>query len=248
MQLTTEMLMKGTGCTSAVAGVFLAPMQKAITKWKCDQNALRLAAFLANVGVESDGLTAFVENTNYSAARLAVVWPFRYAQDVYTAAKIPNNTAVRIGGNPVLVASNVYANRMGNGPEESRDGWNYRGQGAIQLTGREEILKYFAASGLPLDSDPSLLQKPDAACDSAAWFFSTCGAVDFADQGNFDMVVARINGQKPCPANQGQRRQALYAAVVPVLAAAFAPAKTVAKPAAPAKTAPQTPSPQTKPE
>lgn len=85
--------MKGTGCTSADAGVWLASIQAAADKWKVSLNAKRMAAFLANIGVESRGLTELVENMNYSAARLAVVWPYRYAVDVHVAQKIPNQTA-----------------------------------------------------------------------------------------------------------------------------------------------------------
>jgi putative chitinase len=211
-------------------------MQAACDKFGVSSNAKRLAAFLANVGVESNGLTVFAENTNYSAKRLAEVWPYRYAISPQVDNKVPNDTAVRIAGNPVLVASNVYANRLGNGVEETRDGWNFRGQGPIQLTGKEQILKFFMAMGLPTDSDPAALQQPDLGSMSAAWFFSICGAFDFADQGNFDMTVKRVNGQLPCPANQGERRRTLYGDVLPLLQAAPAPVKTspttVKKPAA----------------
>jgi putative chitinase len=231
VQLTTDILMKGTGCTSAVAGVWLEALQKACDKHVISLNAKRVAAFLANVGVESNGLTALVENTNYSAARLAVVWPGRYSVNPFAVLKVPNDTAVRIGGNPVLVASNVYANRLGNGSEESRDGWNYRGQGLIQLTGKANIQAFFVAAGLPLTTDPAELQKPELASDSAAWFFANKGCFDFADQGNFDMTVCRINGQMPCPANQGNLRRDRYQDVLPLLIAAFAPS-------APAKSSP----------
>lgn len=226
MQLNTDILIKGTGCSSMTAGLWLAPLQAACDKFLVSKNAQRLAAFLANVGVESDGLTALVENMNYSAKRLAEVWPYRYAVNPHVDNKIPNDTAVRIAGNPVLVASNVYANRLGNGVEETRDGWNYRGQGPIQLTGKEQILKFFAAMGMPSDSDAAELQKPELGAMSAAWFFSISGAFDFADQGNFDMVVKRVNGQTPCPANQGERRRTLYDGALPLLQAAATPVKT----------------------
>jgi len=233
MKLTAEILMKGTGCTADVAGIWLAPMQAACDKFGIT-TAKSVAAFLANVGVESNGLTNLVENVNYSASRLAVVWPHRYALNAFSVNKVPNETALRIGGNPVLVASNVYADRLGNGPEYTQDGYKYRGQGPIQLTGKAKIQTFFTASGLSADSDPSQLQKPELGAMSAAWFFANSGALDFADQGNFDMTVCRVNGQAPCPANQGDRRRALYNSALPLCTAAETPLKPA--PVAPAKT------------
>lgn len=245
MQLTTDIVVKGTGCTPEVAGQWLGGLQLACDKYEVSANAKRLAAFLANVGVESEGLTSLVENMNYSAARLAVVWPFRYAVDPHTVQKMPNETANRIGGNPVLVASNVYANRLGNGPEYTKDGWVYRGQGLIQLTGKAEIQKYFEAAGLVSGTNPAELQTTKYGADSAAWFFKDCGAFAFADQGDFPMTVEKVNGQAPCPENQGDLRYSRYtAALAPLLVLEATPAKTVVKTTATSKPAAQMPPPQ----
>lgn len=91
----------------------------------------RLAAWLATIAHESARLTAVVENLNYSAEGLAATWPARYAD----MAGEPNALAQSIARKPAAIASLTYANRMGNGPSETGDGWIYRGRGLIQITG-----------------------------------------------------------------------------------------------------------------
>jgi putative chitinase len=227
IKLTSEILVAGTGCDAATAGDWLEPVQNAIDKAGISSSASDTAAFLANVGVECMGFRTLVENVNYSAARLAVVFPQRYAVNPHTLNKIPNDTAVRIGGNPVLVASNLYANRMGNGSESTQDGYNYRGQGCIQITGRTAFMTFFAWADLPLNTSPAELQQPELAALSAAWFWTKYStANDFGVQGNFAMTVERVNGQAPCAANQGPLRQSRYDATLPLCSAALAPAPT----------------------
>jgi putative chitinase len=43
---------------------------------------------------------------------------------------------------PEKIANRVYGNRMGNGPEASGDGWKYRGQGDLQLTGKANYVAF----------------------------------------------------------------------------------------------------------
>lgn len=244
MKLTALMLTTGTGCTDANAALWLGPLQAACDKYGVSANAQRLASFLANVGVESNGFTALVENLNYSAQGLANTWPFRYAVDSHVIKKIPNALAYQLNRDPVAIANNVYANRMGNGNEHSGDGWKFRGQGPIQLTGHDNITAYFKAAGLPLDSDPALLQKPEDGAGSCAFFYSSlCKAFAAADANDFDGTVAAVNGQKPCQANQGDLRRTRYAAVLPIVEAAMKPAPA---PKAQPKTTPQ-PAAQDKP-
>jgi putative chitinase len=230
IKLTSAILMAGTGCSAAIAGAWLAPMQAACDEFGVSDTPARVAAFLANVGVESNGLTVFVENLNYSAQGLANTWPGRYAVGAHVLQKVPNQLAYQLGGKPQAIANNVYANRLGNGPESSGDGWKFRGQGPIQLTGHDNILKFFAAAGLPLQTDPAELQRPVLGSKSAAWFFSTSGAFAYADEGNFDCTVKSVNGQVPCQENQGDRRNKLYQAALPLAQAAAKPAAPVPAP------------------
>ncbi len=86
------------------------------------------------------------ENLNYtSAARIREVWPKRFTSQ---AAAIPY---VR---NPQGLANRVYADRMGNGPESSGDGWRFRGRALPQLTGRENYAKASRLVGVDLVANP----------------------------------------------------------------------------------------------
>lgn len=234
IKLTSAILMTGTGCTSAVAGAWLAPMQAACDKFGVSDTPEGLASFLANVGVESLGLTALVENLNYSAQGLANTWPFRYAVDSHVAHKIPNAIAYQLNRNPVAIANNVYANRMGNGSEASGDGWKYRGQGPIQLTGHDNIIAFFKAAGLPLDTNPELLQQPELGAMSAAFFYSKLSKALACSASSFDDTVKQVNGQAPCAANQGDLRRTRYEAALALLQAAAKPAPAPKKTTTPA--------------
>ena len=227
VKLTTDILVAGCGSSTALAGQWLAAIQAACDAQGISNSASSTAAFLANVGVESMGLTNHAENLNYTAVRLAQVWPQRYAVSPQTDTKIPNNLAVLLAGQgPQAIANDVYANRMGNGPASSGDGWNYRGQGLIQLTGRAQYMNFFAAIDVPLNTDTSELQTTELGASSAAWFFVDSDANDAGIQGDFDTTVQKINGQPPCAGNQGSLRQARYAAALPLCSAANIVAKS----------------------
>jgi len=205
----------GAGCNSSIAALWLPSMQAACDRWQIN-NRRRVAAFLANVGVESNGLQVLVENLNYSAQGLAATWD-RYSATGKKGGPA-NSLAQRLNRNPQAIANNVYANRMGNGDEASGDGWKYRGQGPIQITGADNLKAFFAAMGLPLDTDPAKLQQPDLGSESAAWFFAAranCNPLADADQ--ISNVVKAINGQLPCPANQGDLRKSRYSDVLKLI-------------------------------
>jgi len=96
----------------------------------------RIAAFIAQTGHESGGYTALKENLNYSWQSLRKVFPKYFPTDAL---------AQQYEKKPEKIANRVYANRMGNGPEESGDGYKFCGRGLIQVTGRENY-SWFAAS------------------------------------------------------------------------------------------------------
>ena len=106
------------------------------------------------------------------------------------------------------------AKRLGNTPEADGDGQKYRGRGLIQITGRANYMACGEALGLDLIKQPELLEAPQHACMSAAWFWATKGLNTLADAGQFDKITQRINGGQ----NGAADRHALYARALKVLA------------------------------
>ena len=106
------------------------------------------------------------------------------------------------------------AKRLGNTPEADGDGQKYCGRGLIQITGRANYLECGEALGLDLIKQPELLEVPQYACMSAAWFWATKGLNTLADAGQFDKITQRINGGQKGVAD----RQALYVRSLKVLA------------------------------
>lgn len=210
MELNITALVIGGGCKSKVASDWLSPLWAAMQKFHIT-TPRRAAAFISNIGVETAGLTVLVENLNYSAQGLANTWPKRYAVDPnQTLGKVPNALAKRLARNPQAIANNVYANRMGNGDEASGDGWRNRGRGLMQTTGADNLKACSKAIGIDVYANPELLEQPEAAALSAAFFFASNGCNELADAGDIGMVVKKINGTRPCEANHGALRLSRY--------------------------------------
>ncbi|VVO32643.1 hypothetical protein PS689_05128 [Pseudomonas fluorescens] len=106
------------------------------------------------------------------------------------------------------------AERLGNTPEADGDGQFYRGRGLIQVTGRANYAECGEALGLDLIHHPELLEQPEHASMSAAWYWSSRGLNSLADKGDFLLITKRINGGT----NGLADRQALYDRALKVLA------------------------------
>ena len=111
-------------------------------------------------------------------------------------------------------AQTKYEGRKDLGNTVAGDGSKYRGRGLIQITGRANYMACGEALGLDLIKQPELLEKPQHACMSAAWFWATKGLNTLADADQFDKITRRINGGQ----NGAADRQALYARALKVLA------------------------------
>ncbi|WP_374981736.1 glycoside hydrolase family 19 protein [Pseudomonas solani] len=171
------------------AGVFISVLEQALPRFSVT-TPTRQSAFLAQCAHESAGFSRFAENLNYSAAGLAATWPGRFRG----ADGQPNALALAYQRRPAVIANYVYANRMGNGDEESGDGWRFRGRGLLQITGRGMYQRCGEALGLPLLEQPDLLLQPEQALLSAAWFWQSNGLNALADAGDFEAITRRING------------------------------------------------------
>jgi len=146
----------------------------------------RVAAFVAQCAHESGGFSMLEENLNYKAATLTKLWPQRY----------PAGIAERYAGNPQAIANKSYGGRMGNGAEETGDGWKYRGRGLLQLTGKDN----YRACSQALFQDETLLEDPDLLLDpyyaihSACWFWARNKLNQFADANDIMTLTKKING------------------------------------------------------
>ena len=155
----------------------------------------QLAMFIAQCAHESAGFQKFQENLNYSSDGLRKTFP-KYFQ-VVTAQQygyIKNKAGVITKkADQVGIANIVYANRMGNGPASTGDGWKYRGRGVVQLTGKDNYTRFQKWL-----NDPEILSNPDKILSSAKLIVLT--GVFFWDvnklQGisDFVLLTKRVNG------------------------------------------------------
>jgi len=138
----------------------IAQIPETASKFKID-TALKLAHFLAQCGHESGGFKVVNENLNYSADGLKKIFPKYF----------PGNLSESYARNPEKIASKVYGGRMGNGGEDTKEGFKFRGRGYIQLTGKDNYTAFGKAINEDVISNPDLVATKYPLL-SAAWFFS----------------------------------------------------------------------------
>lgn len=170
--LTPSLLVQLIGCSPPAADAWASPLDAAMG-WAQISTPRRIACFLGTIKVETGGLSRLSENLNYSAARLPAVWPSRFHPLGAPDGRRLN--PLDYARNPERLANAVYANRMGNGPVESGDGWRFRGRGAPQLTGRDAYVRAGLALRMDLVADPDKVLRPRPGAMVAAWFWSSAG-------------------------------------------------------------------------
>ena len=163
---------------------WLEPLNAAFAKYDISTPA-RQASFIGQCSHESGNFRILEENLHYSATALMRVWPSRF----------PNlEVANQFAGNAEKIANKVYAGRMGNGDEESGDGWKYHGRGLIQLTGKDNYANCGSSLSVDLLGNPDMLLDPKYAALSAGWFWGKKGLNSLADSQDYDTMTKRING------------------------------------------------------
>jgi putative chitinase len=102
-----------------------------------------------------------VENLTYTtASRIKAVWPSRFASEAAAAPYVRN---------PQALANKVYGGRLGN--TLPNDGWDFRGMGLVQATGRDNARRGttrlrsigYLTGGQDLEKTPTLMLNPDIA-------------------------------------------------------------------------------------
>lgn len=89
-----------------------------------------------------------------------------------------------------------YNGRQELGNNQPGDGPRFPGRGLIQVTGRANYLKCSKAlfGDDRLLRQPELLEQPEWAAKSAAWYWSTHGLNALADADRFTDLTRKING------------------------------------------------------
>ena len=149
----------------------------------------RISHFLAQVNYESGYMNYVEENLNYSAKQLLKVFP-KYFKTLDEAKEYEYKGE--------KIANKVYANRMGNGDEQSGDGYRYRGRGLIQLTGKNNYLKFskwYNDSKIFVDS-PDLLLQPQFAVLSAFFYWDTHKLNDYIVDNVDDYTICKVITKK----------------------------------------------------
>ena len=150
---------------------------------------LRAIHFFAQTSHETGGFKVFTENLNYSADGLVKVFP-KYFPTLDLANAYERK--------PEKIANIIYSNRMGNGNQQSGEGYKFRGRGALQLTGKDN---YTAFATYLKNND--ILNNPDLVAtiysfESAMFFFERNKLWSICDKGVSDEVIKeltkRING------------------------------------------------------
>jgi len=169
-----------------ISDAVLAQIPETAAKFGITTN-LRLAHFLSQCAHESGNFKATSENLNYSSKGLQATF----------GKYFPGNLADLYAKQPEKIASRVYANRMGNGDEKSRDGYKFRGRGYIQLTGKSNYESFTKFIGEDCVSNPDLVATKYPLA-SAAFFFNNNKLWSICDRGatvaDITAVTKRVNG------------------------------------------------------
>lgn len=142
------------------------------------------AMFIAQILHESARLTAVAEDLFYTEQGLLKTFD-RY---------FDRNNARAYARKPEKIANRVYANRNGNGPESSGDGWRYRGRGLIQITGKANYRDCGEQLKEDLLKHPEILETPNGAARSAAWYWWSRKLNRSAEAGDIKTNTRAING------------------------------------------------------
>lgn len=158
--MTPEQLAAACEIPLLRAAVWAPLLAATVQRWRI----ARVPQFVAQCCHESIGFSRLEENLSYSAERMLAVWPRRFTGLA---------DAEQYARKPRLLANKVYANRLGNGGPSTDDGWQYRGRGLLQLTGRANYSQYAVAAGYDVITNPNrIAQEFPLAADSAGWFWA----------------------------------------------------------------------------
>jgi putative chitinase len=188
MDISRDIIVAGMPECAHVIDKYIDPLNEAFVRFEINTPE-RVAAFLAQCGHESTRLTRVEENLNYSANGLMRTFPTYFTPE----------TSKEFAYKPQMIANRVYANKGGNGNEESGDGWKFRGRGLVQVTLYNNYLR--RGRRLVNDSqyfvvDPDKMLEPEWAVRSSCDYWDENELNIYADRNteeDFRSLTRKIN-------------------------------------------------------
>lgn len=177
---------------ATIAGI-TAVADEVFDRYEID-TPLRRAHFLAQISHECGAGTIVRENMNYSASRLMQI----FGVGVHSA-KVTQGEAIKLANHPEQIAERVYglgnpkkAKELGN--TQQGDGFRFRGNGMLQLTGRGSHKAMAMKTGFDIEANPEQLEDPAKSFRVAAAEFRALNCLPAADADDVKLVTRRVNG------------------------------------------------------
>lgn len=148
------------------------PTRAACVRWGID-TVREVASFLANINVESAGLTRLTESLNYKVEALIKLFGrHRISEaDARKFGRSSEHPADQEALANILYGGEFGARELGN--TEPGDGWRFKGYGPKQLTGRSNQTRFGLAVGMTVDQVPAYVRTPEGGMMSAGWFWKS---------------------------------------------------------------------------
>lgn len=149
---------------------WVQPTRDACVEWGID-TFREVASFLANINVETSGLTRLEESLNYSVGALVKLFG-RHRISIADANKYGRGNGH--AADQRMLANILYGGEWGRrnlGNTQPGDGWKFKGYGPKQLTGRYNQSKFAEAVGMDVEDVPAYLRTPEGGMRSAGWFW-----------------------------------------------------------------------------
>ncbi len=178
-------------CPQAADDIVAAIVANQATLERAQINTpLRLSHFLAQCAHETGGLTIIREDTSWTPRQMCALWPGRFK-----TALDPRILACR--GDPQRLAELAYGGRQDLGNVAEGDGWEYRGGGLLQITGRAAYHAAGLGIGIDLEGMPEMIEDPVISLNAAVWYWNKHQCNRFADRNYGRAVGNAINRGNP---------------------------------------------------
>lgn len=179
MTITKEMLKK-----AAIDAMWLHDLNEVLSE-KAITEPVEIAMFMSQCAYESKRFTMLEENLNYTPQRLLEVFPNRFSS-------LEHAKEICLGG-VKSIGNYIYGGRLGNTPG-TNDGYNYRGRGIIQLTGKANYSEFSRRINVDLVAHPILAKEKRNAILIACEFWTSRKCQEPARNSDVLTVTKLING------------------------------------------------------